>query len=37
MIEDTNGAYGSDGHPSVYGHQQLSAQLAEYLRSVMNW
>lgn len=37
VIEDTNGAYGSDGHPSAYGHQQLSAQLAEYLRSVMNW
>ncbi len=37
VIEDTNGAYGSDGHPSVYGHQQLSEQLIEYLEDVMNW
>lgn len=37
VIEDTNGAFGSDGHPSVYGHQQLSQQLIEYLQDVMNW
>ena len=37
VIEDTNGAVGADGHPSVYGHQQLSEQLIEYLRKVMNW
>ncbi len=37
VIEDTNGAYGSDGHPSVYGHKQLSIQLIEYLRNIMNW
>ncbi len=37
VIEDTNGAVGADGHPSVYGHQQLSEQFIEYLRKVMNW
>ncbi|MDD6237245.1 MAG: SGNH/GDSL hydrolase family protein [Clostridiales bacterium] len=37
IIEDTQGAFGADGHPSVYGHQQLADQLAEYLKEVMNW
>lgn len=37
IIEDTKGAFGADGHPSVYGHQQLADQLVEYLKDVMNW
>ncbi len=37
VIEDTNGAFGSDGHPSVYGHRQLAEQLVEYLKEAMSW
>ncbi len=37
IIEDTAGASGADGHPSVYGHQQLADQLVDYLKDAMNW
>ena len=37
IYDDVNGAQGSDGHPSVYGHRQLAAALADYLREQLNW
>lgn len=37
IIEDPDGAFGSDGHPSVYGHRQIAEQMTEYLRDVMGW
>ena len=35
--EDINGTQGADGHPSVYGHEQLAGQLADFLREQLGW
>ncbi len=34
---DVNGAFGADGHPSVYGHTQLADQLTDYLKEKLGW
>lgn len=36
-FEDLNGAFGADGHPSVYGHTQLANQLTDYLKEKLGW
>ena len=37
VFEDVDGAFGADGHPSVYGHTQLADQLTEYLKEKLGW
>ena len=37
LFDDLNGSLGSDGHPSVYGHQQLADQLVVFIKKAMNW
>lgn len=37
IIEDPDGAFGSDGHPSVYGHRQLAEQLTAFLQEELGW
>ena len=29
--------YGADWHPSIWQHQLMAAELAAYLRTLMNW
>ena len=36
-FEDLDGAFGADGHPSVYGHTQLANQLTDYLKEKLGW
>lgn len=36
-FKDLDGAFGADGHPSVYGHKQLADQLTDYLKEKLGW
>lgn len=37
MYDDIIGTTGADGHPSVYGHKQIGAALADYICEELGW
>ncbi|MBQ8684024.1 MAG: hypothetical protein IJ518_05880 [Clostridia bacterium] len=37
MYDDIAGTVGADGHPSVYGHQQIGDALTAYIQEKLGW